>query len=160
MMIQSLPTPAPADGLHRQGGRWTKGRSGNPAGRRHGSRNKATVALERIMAADAADVVRATVEAAKAGDMQAARLILDRVLPPRKGRPVRLDLPAIATAADVLHAQAAVVAAMAGGELTPDEAGLVAGVLEARRKAIETVELEARVAALEAQPVREREAER
>ena len=33
-----------------------------------------------------------------AGDMTAARLILDRIVPVRKGRPVRLPLPPVKTA--------------------------------------------------------------
>jgi hypothetical protein len=40
---------------------------------------------------------------------------------------------------------------MADGEITPDEANAVASVIETKRKAIETQELEQRVAALEAQ---------
>ena len=43
----------------------------------------------------------------------------------------------------------AVLQAVAGGELTPEEGASITTVLEARRKAIETVELEARIAALE-----------
>jgi hypothetical protein len=39
--------------------------------------------------------------------------------------------------------------AMAAGELTPDEAGAIAGVIEAKRRAIETVELEERLRKLE-----------
>jgi len=38
---------------------------------------------------------------------------------------------------------------MARGEITPDDASTVAGVLEAKRRAIETVELEARLSELE-----------
>jgi hypothetical protein len=38
---------------------------------------------------------------------------------------------------------------MASGELAPDEAAVIAGVLEAKRKAIETGDLERRLAALE-----------
>jgi hypothetical protein len=73
--------------------------------------------------------------------MQAARLVLDRIVPVRKGRPIRLDLPTIESAADVLTALSSTVAAMAEGEITPDEATVVAGVLETKRKATETVEL-------------------
>jgi hypothetical protein len=51
----------------------------------------------------------------------------------------------------VLAALSSTVEAMAGGEITPDEAAVVAGVLETKRKAIETVELEARLARLEQQ---------
>ena len=64
-------------------------------------------------------------------------------------RPIRLALPQIDGAADVLRAYAETISAMARGEITPDEAARVASVLEAKRKAIETVELERRLAALE-----------
>jgi hypothetical protein len=53
-------------------------------------------------------------------------------------RPVRLRLPEIAGAQDVMKAQAATIEAMARGEITPDEAATIAGVLETKRKAIET----------------------
>ncbi len=60
-----------------------------------------------------------------------------------------MALPPVASAADLVPALAAVVAAMARGELTPDEANAICAVLESQRRAIETAELEARVAALE-----------
>ena len=40
---------------------------------------------------------------------------------------------------------------MASGEITPDEAETIAGVLEAKRRAIETVEIERRLQVLEEQ---------
>ena len=43
----------------------------------------------------------------------------------------------------------ATIKAMADGLITPDEAATVAGILETKRKAIETAELETRLAALE-----------
>lgn len=124
---------------------FARGNTGRPKGARH----KTTMMLERIMADEAREVVKAVIAEAKAGDMQAARLILDRVLPPRKGRPVTFNLPEVWCAEDVLGALAQTVAAMAAGELTPDEAATVAGVLEVKRKAIETVDLERRLSALE-----------
>ena len=120
-------------------------------GRPSGSRNKASIALDKMLADDGADVVRAVLAAAKNGDMLAARLVLDRIVPVRKGRSIQLDLPTIESATDVLAALSLTVAAMADGEITPDEAAVVAGVLETKRKAIETVELEARLALLEQQ---------
>jgi len=48
--------------------------------------------------------------------MVAARLVLDRVYPARKGSPVTLPLPAIKGAADVSTALSAVTAASASGE--------------------------------------------
>jgi hypothetical protein len=53
------------------------------------------------------------------------------------------------TPADVVNALGTIAGAMAGGELTPDEANAVAGVIEFRRRAIETVEHEERLRKLE-----------
>ena len=60
-----------------------------------------------------------------------------------------LDLPAMETAADIVAGLSEVAAAMANGEITPDEAQAVAAVLEGKRRAVETVALEARIATLE-----------
>lgn len=128
---------------------WAPGQSGNPAGRPKGARHVALVALDAIGAEGAADVLRAVVEAAKGGDIRAAEIVLSRVWPQRKGRPVALDLPVMTTAADVSAALAATAAAMAEGTLSPEESGAVAAVIETQRRAIETLELEARIVALE-----------
>ena len=118
-------------------------------GRPEGSRNKATVMLEKLMADDGKAVVKKIIEVAKDGDMGAARLILDRICPLPKGRPVWLHLPKIVTAANVLVAHSAITDAVAEGAITPDEATIIAGLVEAKRKSIETIELEDRLAKLE-----------
>ena len=128
---------------------WPKGVSGNPVGCRTGSRHKATVMLEQLMAGDAEDVVRAVVEKARGGDMTAARIILDRLVPPRKGRPVPIDLPAVRAAGDLLAAQSTLIQALAEGEVTAEEAAAVSSVLESQRKMIETEELATRLQRLE-----------
>ena len=66
-------------------------------------------------------------------------------------RPVRLRLPEIGGAQDVLSALATTIKAMGLGEITPDEAATIAGVLDAKRRAIEAVQLEERIAKLEQQ---------
>tara|TARA_Y100001934_G_scaffold137202_1_gene165539 strand:+ start:9627 stop:9869 length:243 start_codon:yes stop_codon:yes gene_type:complete len=58
---------------------------------------------------------------------------------PRKSRPIKIDLPKVETAADVTAAQSAVIVAMAKADITPEEASTIAGVLEAKRRAIETI---------------------
>jgi Family of unknown function (DUF5681) len=126
-----------------------KGQSGNPAGKPKGVRNRATLMAEKLMQDDAEQVVRAVVEKAKQGDMTAARLIIERIAPVRKGRPITLDLPEAKTSADLAGAMASLVRAMATGEVTPDEAPTIAGVFEIRRKTIESVDFEERLAALE-----------
>ncbi len=129
--------------------KFQKGRSGNPKGKRPGTRDKRTILLERMLADDGKDVVKAIIEAAKGGDMAAARMILDRLVPVRRGRPISLALPAIDGAEDVCKALSAAIEAMASGEITPEEAAIVATVLDNRRKAIETFELEERISAIE-----------
>ncbi|HEX2528690.1 MAG TPA: DUF5681 domain-containing protein [Geminicoccus sp.] len=130
-------------------GRFRKGRSGNPRGRPKGSRNRVSLALDAIAEQEAEAVLRAAIRDAQAGDTAAQRAILDRIWPVRKGRPVRLDLPAIHSAQDVAQGMTQVIAAMAAGQLSPDEAQAVVAVLERRQRVVELVELEARIAALE-----------
>lgn len=144
----SEPDPA---GPQQTPGRFRKGQSGNPKGRAAGSRNRVLVALDAIGAEGAeALVLRKTVEAAQGGDMRAAELLLSRVWPARKGRPVALPgLPAIETPADLARALGSVAEAVASGAITPDEGQAVAAVLEAQRRAVETAELAERIARLE-----------
>jgi hypothetical protein len=101
------------------------------------------------MSEDIEAVIAKVVRKAKSGDMTAARLILDRVVPLRKGRPVQFPLPPMKTTGDVVAALEAVTAAMASGELSPAEAVEVSAVIELQRRAIETAGIEARLAQLE-----------
>lgn len=107
------------------------------------------MALDAIGAEGAEEVMRAVVAAARGGDMRAADILLRRLWPERKGRPVLLDLPTITTPADIAGALGAVTGAVAAGELSPEEGAAVASILETQRRAVETVELERRLAAVE-----------
>ena len=108
--------PAPPARRRRQ--LFQPGQSGNPAGRRRGSRNKAALA----------------------GDMLAMKLCLERVLPRCRERPVTFSLPSLAAVGngetdepspqDVPRAINAVTTALASGEITPGEAATIAGVYE------------------------------
>ncbi len=141
----------PAKTGQKQESRFKPGRSGNPCGRPAGSRNKATLALEAIIEGRGEAVVNALVAAAIAGDVSAGRALLDRLVPPRRDRPIRLALPPLATAADAPAAMAAIVAAVADGTITATEANELAALVERFVKAIETAELAVRLAAIETQ---------
>lgn len=145
-----IPKQPPENAGQKQDGRFPPGRSGNPRGKPRGTRHAALVALDAIGADNAQAIMQAVVDAARGGDMRAADILLSRLWPQRKGRPVELDLPPLNTAADVAAALAVTAAAMAEGTISPDEAGAVAAVIETQRRAIETVDIEARIAALEA----------
>jgi hypothetical protein len=93
---------------------------------------------------------RKLIEAALAGDMTAIKLVLERAAPPRRGRPISVDLPELSGANDVAQIMRCLVVATLQGELTPSEAESVAGLLEGYRRAIESTDLIARIEALEA----------
>lgn len=129
---------------------WKQGQSGNPAGRPVGARNKSTMIALAVMSEDAELIARTVTQAALGGDMQACRLVIERLVPPLKERPVELDFPDTDTLAGVSAAQDVILQAVGAGDLLPGEANTLSNIVEQRRKAIETQELEARIAALEA----------
>jgi hypothetical protein len=111
-MAENTGLKQPGRGLGRP---FRPGLSGNPAGKPKGSRHRITLLAEKLMQDDAEQVVRAVVTAAKSGDMTAARLVLDRIAPPRKGRPVHVPLPEMTSAGDVAAAVSAVANGMSQG---------------------------------------------
>jgi hypothetical protein len=134
-------------------GRFAPGTKPGP-GRPKGRRNKtalldAAARVEEMTARELDQIVEGVINAAKAGDTQAAKLLLDRVAPARKGQAVEFHLPEIRNASDLDQAYAAVLQAVSNGDLSPEEAQSVVDLLEARRKAMETLELERRLEQLE-----------
>jgi Family of unknown function (DUF5681) len=125
------------------------GQSGNPAGKAKGTRNKVTLAIEALLDGEAEALTRKAIELAKAGDMAALRLCMDRLAPPRKDRPVMFELPTITCAADAVKASAALVTAVAVGDLTPAEAGELGKLIEAYVRALEATDFAARLENLE-----------
>jgi hypothetical protein len=119
------------------------------AGKPRGTRHKTTQAVLALLEGEATALTRKAVEMALQGDNVALRLCLDRIAPPRKDNPVQFPLPRMATARDAAEAAAAVLQAVAGGELTPIEAMQIMGLIDSFRRTLEVTELEARVAALE-----------
>jgi hypothetical protein len=83
-----------------------KGESGNLAGRPRGARNRTTVLLENLLAEGGEAIARKAIELAKAGEIAALRMCLDRLLSVRKDEPVVFDLPPLDTAADSVAAAA------------------------------------------------------
>ncbi len=131
----------------------TRGRpfqAGN-AGRPKGSRNKASLAMEVLLEGEAEVIARKAVEMAKGGDTTAIRLCMDRLLPARKDRHVPFALPKLETAADAVKATAALVEAVAAGDLTPSEAGELSKLIEGFTRAADLHDIQARLEKLEQQ---------
>jgi hypothetical protein len=126
-----------------------KGRSGNPAGRRTGSRNKATSAAAALLEGESEALTRKAVELALVGDPTAMRLCLERILAPCRERTVKFELPPIESAGDIAVAMKAVTSALAGGAITPGEAGTIAAVVDTFVRAIETSDFDRRLQELE-----------
>ena len=103
------------------------------------------------MDGEAEEITRKVIEAAKAGDLTAARLVLERLVPAMKERPVMVELPEdVKSPEGISAATEAIFRAVCSGEILPGEAQSLSSVLEVRRKALETEELAQRIAALEA----------
>jgi hypothetical protein len=147
--------PAETAASKQRGRPFQKGHSGNPQGRPPGARNAATVTAELLLDGEAATITRKAIELAKQGDLTALRLCLERIVPPRRDRPVNFALPSMSSADDASKALAAIATAVAGGELTPTEAAELSRVIEGYVKAIEATEIERRLRLLEERTIRD-----
>src|SRR4051794_36701098 len=123
-------------------GTFRPGNRGRPAG----ARNRTTLAAMALLEGEAEALTRRCIALALAGDTTALRLCLERLLP--RGRAVRLQLP-MRTLADLDAASETVSGAMAEGTIVLDEVATLTGLIEARRRLLETTELERRLEVLE-----------
>jgi hypothetical protein len=103
-------------------GRFAPGQSGNPAGRRLGSRNHATLLRERLQDGDDELAVRVLMDRVRAGDGVAARFVADRLFPKPRDREIDLGLPPPEEGTTVTALLERCLWLMACGELTIDEA--------------------------------------
>jgi hypothetical protein len=94
VLLPKLPGPV-------RGRPFEKRRSGNPAGRRTGSRNKATLAAAALLTGESEALTRKAVQLALAGDPTAMRLYIKRLLPPCRERAAKFTLPPIESVSDI-----------------------------------------------------------
>ena len=120
--------------------RFQPGQSGNPAGRPPGSRNHKTIALEEAFEEHVEDILKEVVGRAKEGEKNAMRLCMERMLAPKRERPVAIDLPVIETPADARKALAVVTAELAEGDLTITEATRLIGLIQRMLRLVGQIE--------------------
>lgn len=130
--------------------KFKKGQSGNPSGRPKGIKDRRVV-LRELLSPYAGDLIAKAVEMALMGDTQAIRICMDRIIPHAKEDPIEMKLPKISGPEDCTKAQAAVLNAVAEGDLLPGEGQALSGLIENQRRAYETTELTKRLAAIEEQ---------
>jgi hypothetical protein len=147
--VESKVTVAVKTARKQRGRPFKPGQSGNPAGKPKGARHRTTVAVEALLDGEAERLTRKAIEMALDGDLGAMRLCLERISAPRRDRPLRFELPRIASAADAVPAFSEIFSAVARGDLTPGEAETLSRLLETFRAAVAAADLETRVIALE-----------
>ena len=117
-----------------------KGKSGNAAGRPLGARNRTTLAAEALLDGEAEALTRKAVELALGGDMNALRLCLDRILPPRREQPVEFDLKELTSLHEAKSVIADIIAAVAGGNITLSQAAELAKLVDMYIRACEAAD--------------------
>jgi Family of unknown function (DUF5681) len=125
------------------------GQSGNPAGRPRGLRNKKAIALEALVDAESEAVMQKMIALAKMGDEVAMRLCVERMMAPRRERPVPLALPRIESDADARRASADVMEALAEGEIAPTEAEHLLRAIAGAAMILQSSEVVARLRRIE-----------
>ena len=127
-------------------GRWKSGESGNPRGRPPGVGE--ITRLRESIAEHLPEIISQMVIKAKAGDAQAARLLLERVLPPVKPieQTVALSIP---IGKGITAQGLAIVRAVADGKIAPSQAATLLTGLGALSRMKEVDELERRIIQLE-----------
>jgi len=126
---------------------WQPGQSGNPRGRPVGSRNKKKVIADEF-AKDGSAVARVVMDAALAGDMQAANLVLQRLSPPLRARAEKVTFELTPDAPLTTQAQQ-IMTAVAEGSIDPETGQLLINCITAFAGLKQVDELEARLIALE-----------
>lgn len=122
------------------------GTSGNPKGRPKGVPNP-QARIRQVIGDDMPRILAVLRDKALDGDVQAASLLLSRCLPALRPASAAVELPG---AGKTLAERAESIAAAAvAGELPPDAAADLMGLLATQARIKEVAELEARIAALE-----------
>ena len=122
------------------------GQSGNPKGRPKAVPN--TVGgLREAIAKQAPQIIDVLVQQALAGDVQAARVLIERAIPAIK--PMELSTPVALPAGSLTEQGAAVLQSVAAGNLTPSQGAQLLTGIGTLARVVEVDELEQRVKRLE-----------
>lgn len=137
-------------GERNQSGQWIKGISGNPKGTKTGSRHRVTQAAENVLNGESEALSRKLIEKALDGDVNALRICMDRILPPRKDRTIAMKLKGIKRPGDLIKIMHQITQAVAKGEISPQEGSALSNMVETQRRTLETGDVAKRLEALEA----------
>jgi hypothetical protein len=115
-----------------------KGQSGNPAGKAKGTLHNATRAALALMDGQLEALTQKCIERALKGDTTAMRLVMERVVPPRKDIALNIETPKFDTLEGIAAASVKIVEGATAGILTPSEAKSLLDLLDSVRKNFES----------------------
>jgi len=121
------------------------GVSGNPKGRTAGKTPGAK--LRKAIEGKADDILQAVINAAIDGDMQACKMLLDRITPSLKPQAMAISLPVKITLAEQ---GSEIIKATMAGQIPPDIGGQLITALANQSKIVEIDDLTRRLEVLEA----------
>ena len=122
------------------------GQSGNPAGKPTGAKDRRTE-LRALLVPHAQELIDKVVALAKAGDTTALRILIDRLIPPIKGRDESVIVENLE--GKIVDHGMAVLKAVAAGDISPDQAATLIQVIATQTRIIEANEFARRIELLE-----------
>lgn len=126
----------------RKNGTFAKGQTGNPGGRPGNLAN-----LRAKLTAGSDEIATVVLAAAKGGDMQACRLILERIVPALK--PITEPVPFDLDDTDLPSTARSIMRAIASGALPGDQGKVLLDAVLGMSRVIEVADLDQRLKALE-----------
>lgn len=124
---------------------WKAGQSGNPAGRPPGQSE--ITKLRAMLMPQAPEILETVLKAAKGGDMVAARLILERILPAVKPTEQSVELSLIGET--LTDKGRAVLGAISTGVLAPNQGSQLIAAIGTLARVTELDDFERRIGELE-----------
>ena len=149
----------PSDPSRTADGRFAKGNPGGP-GRPPKPAMAAVAALDELGVEAARELMGVVMEQARGGNLKAIEMVLARIWPARRGRPVQIDAPPVRACTDLMSAHGAVVDAVLAGDVSAAEGAQVSAVLETQRRIVSDVELERLIEELEERTAEDKERRR
>lgn len=125
------------------------GQSGNPKGRTPGKTPAA--ALRKAIAKEIPAILAIVIAQAKAGDMNAAKILIDKIIPTLKPQslPVEIEL-----GKDAVESGDNIITAILSGEIAPDVGSMLVKTLADQSKLVEMLDISKRVEVLESNAIR------
>lgn len=127
----------------RNSGQFKSGQSGNPAGRRNGSKNAVTVASGNLIEGEGEALTRKLIELALDGNVSCLRHAIDRLYPVKRSTPIKLEgMPIVNDIESAAEASAFLLSKVSAGEVSPQDAEMVSRLIDKYIGATKWVDIE------------------